>query len=78
MFAERLAWLKAGESYRERARKMQDAGLKVTPQALRKWTHGGGISPENVKAVARYFDVSPGNLYIGETDESSVEQDDGV
>ena len=70
-FAERLIALKGEASYHQLARDMQAAGLKVTAQGLHKYTHGGGASPENVKDIARYFGVSPGYLYFGESIESS-------
>ena len=70
-FAERLTALKGDESYHELARKMQAAGLNVSAQGIHKWTHGGGISADNLKDVARYFGVSPAYLYFGETSETS-------
>jgi transcriptional regulator with XRE-family HTH domain len=55
---------------------MQAAGLKVTAQGLHKWMHGGGISADNLKDLARYFGVSPAFLYFGETTEASNLVDD--
>jgi hypothetical protein len=79
-FAERLMGLKGTQSYHQLARDMQAAGLKVTAQGLHKYTHGGGASPENVKDIARYFGVSAGFLYFGETSgpsgTSKVENDE--
>lgn len=69
-FAERLTALKGDESFHELARKMQRSGLKVTAQALHKWTHGGGISPDNLRDVARYFRVSPAHMAFGEVGEA--------
>ena len=70
-FAERLIALKGEASYHQLARDMQAAGLKVTAQGLHKYCHGGGASPENVKDIARYFGVSPGYLYFGETSDTN-------
>jgi hypothetical protein len=69
-FADRLAALKGDVSYHELARRMQAAGLNVTAQGLHKWIAlNGGIGLDNLRDVARYFDVSPGWLYFGEEDE---------
>jgi hypothetical protein len=76
-FAERLTALKGDESFHELARKMTRAGYKVTAQGLHKWCNGGGISADNLKDVAKYFNVSPAHLFFGElgdtTDDLSPE-----
>ena len=66
-FAERLMILKGDDSFETLADKMNKAGVNVTRQALFKWADGGGISVENMLAVAKFFRVAPGALFFGDT-----------
>lgn len=65
-FADRLLRLKGEESYESLASRMAKRGIKITAQALHKWCHGGGITPENAKEVAKFFEITPGELLFGE------------
>lgn len=40
-------------------------GVRITPQAMHKWTHGGNIAPDNVALVCQYFNVNQSWLLFG-------------
>ena len=45
------------------------AGLRVTPQAVRKWLSGDSIpTHDKLKALAGWLNVSPHGLHYGEAD----------
>lgn len=53
-------------------------GVRISPQALHKWTHGGKIDPDNVKPVAEFFGVQEAWLVYGTGPESTVSLDEVV
>ena len=65
-FADRLLKLKGDESFVDLSARMAKAGINISPQACHKWSTGGGITQENLEAIARFFDVSPSMLFFGE------------
>jgi hypothetical protein len=58
--------LKGDDSYPTLVNKMRKSGIRVTTAGLHKWVTGGGITAENLMAVAKFFNVSPSMLYFGE------------
>jgi hypothetical protein len=53
---------------------MAKKGLDISPQSLFKWSKGGGVTPENLILLAKFFEMSPGALFFGEESSGS----DGV
>jgi len=65
-FADRLLKLKGDESFADLSLRMAKAGIRISPQSIHKWTTGGSVTPENLAAIAKFFDVSPSLLFFGE------------
>lgn len=78
-FAARFEALRGARSYQELSDAIADAhDIRISPQAMHKWVHGGGITPENAKVVALFFGVTPGWLLFGEGAESVPSVEDAV
>jgi len=70
-FGDRLNTLRGNTSYRVLADKLKEHGVRTTPAGIHKWVRGGGIAGDNLLALARYFDISPMKLFLGEDDHVS-------
>lgn len=64
-FAERLSNL-----MQERRLTLREVGeaIGVTGQAVHHWTKGGGITPDNVRKLATFLNISPSILFFGSDD----------
>lgn len=65
-FATRFEILRDGMSYQA----LSDAlyrkhGKRISPQAMHKWTKGGGIDPASLRLVAEFFGVNEAWLMFG-------------
>lgn len=67
-FGERFENLRGDRSFQELSDAIQAAtGQRISPQAMHKWVkQSNGISLENARLVAEFFDVSPAWLLFGE------------
>jgi transcriptional regulator with XRE-family HTH domain len=70
-FAERFEKLRNGMSYQALSEAVEaKTGVRISGQAMHKWvSQDGGITLENARAIAMYFDVKPGWLLFGEGEE---------
>lgn len=67
-FAERFEHLRAGRSYGELSDQIYEAtGIRITPQALHRWSRGASPTEQNAAAVAKFFGVSTQWLLHGIT-----------
>lgn len=78
-FADRFEQLRGGMSYQALSDGIhRKTGVRISPQALNKWTHGGNIDPDNVKAVCEFFGVNEAWLVFGTGPESKLSLDEVV
>ena len=72
-FADRFEKLRGDTSYQALSDALYiRANVRISPQAMHKWSKGGAITPENLRIVAEFFGVREAWLLMGE----SSEQDD--
>jgi len=74
-FAERFEKLRGKQTYQELSDAIfQRFNVRITPQAMNKWAkQSGGITPDNARIIAEYFDVTPGWLLFGESAAAKIE-----
>lgn len=70
-FGSRILLLKANQSFGQMSDFLASKGVNISIAGIHKWTKEGGISPENLSAVARAYGVSKIWLYFGEEEEST-------
>lgn len=78
-FADRFERLRGGMSYQALSDGIaRKTGVRISPQALHKWSHGGNIDQDNVKLVAEFFGVNEAWLIYGTGAESKLSLDEVV
>lgn len=74
-FGERFDKLRGGMSYQALSdaiyRKTQ---LRVSPQAMHKWSKGGGIEQDKLKLLAEFFGVTEAWLMYGESPPPTLDE----
>jgi hypothetical protein len=71
--AERFEKLRAGMSYQALSDAIfRKTGVRISPQAMHKWSKGGNIDPDNVKPVCEFFGVTEAWLVYGAGRESTL------
>lgn len=67
-FADRFEQLRGERSYEALSDDIaKKTRVRISAQAMHKWaTKNGGITLENARAIASYFDVSPAWLLFGD------------
>jgi hypothetical protein len=64
--AERFEHLRGNMSYQDLSDAIfEKIGIRITPQAMHKWAHGGNIAPENVEVVCQFFNIPQGWFLFG-------------
>ena len=78
-FAVRFDRLRGGMSYQALSEAIErKTGVRITPQAMHKWSQGGDIAKENLKIVAEFFGVTEAHLLYGVGPETGTSLEDAV
>lgn len=78
-FGDRFERLRGGMSYQALSEGIKrKTGVSITAQALNKWSHGGNVDPENLRAAAQFFGVNEAWLMYGTGPESNLSLNDVV
>lgn len=78
-FAERFEQLRGGMSYEALAAGIaRKTGVRISPQALHKWSKGGAADPKNIKATADFFGVNEAWLAYGTGPETAMQLEDVI
>jgi hypothetical protein len=65
-FGKRFEELRAGMSYQALSDAIQrKTGIRISAQAMHKWSKGGGIDPKQVQLLAKFWGVSAAWLAYG-------------
>lgn len=70
-FPDRFERLRGGMSYQALSDGIyRKTGMRISPQAMHKWSRGGGIDQDTAKLVAEFFGVHEAWLLFGTGPES--------
>ena len=65
-FSDRFEQLRAGMSYQALSDAIsRKSGIRISAQAMHKWSKGGGIEQDKLKLVAEFFGVNEAWLMYG-------------
>lgn len=77
--AERFEHLRGGMSYEALSDAIyRKTGVRISAQAMHKWSKGGNIDPKNVPAVCEFFGVNDAWFVYGSGPESKLSLEEVV